>query len=131
MRKWNYITNQKQASYSVWYGRYGAPRILCWIESHLRSGEKNYEAIIYRETPDHYGMLKAKTAKILMREITLLPLDTPTSDLEKTKYSAKVGSVMYAMVETRVDIALATSMVSRFAKNSSSEQFNAIDQILP
>lgn len=37
---------------------------------------------------------------------------------------------MYAMVETRIDIAFATSMVSRFAKNPSSEHFNAIDQIL-
>ena len=37
---------------------------------------------------------------------------------------------MYAMVETRIEIAFATSMVSRFAKNPSSEHFNAIDQIL-
>lgn len=37
---------------------------------------------------------------------------------------------MYAMVETRVDIAVATSIVSRFAKIASSKHFNAIDQIL-
>ena len=37
---------------------------------------------------------------------------------------------MYAMVETRIDIAFATFMVSRFTKNPSSEHFNAIDQIL-
>lgn len=34
------------------------------------------------------------------------------------------------MVETWIDIAFATSMVNRFAKNSNSEHFNVIDQIL-
>lgn len=79
---------------------------------------------------DRHGMLKAKTTKVPMRETALLPSDAPTSDLEKAKYSANVGSIMYAMVETRIDIAFATSTVSRFAKNPSSEHFNAIDQIL-
>ena len=60
----------------------------------------------------------------------MLPSDAPISDLEKAKYSAKVGSIIYTMVETRIDIVFATSMVSRFAKNLSSEHFNAIDQIL-
>ncbi len=75
-------------------------------------------------------MLKAKTAKVPMRDTVLLPSNTPASEIEKAKYAAKVGSIMYAMVETRIDIAFATSMVSRFAKNPSSEHFNAIDQIL-
>ena len=65
-----------------------------------------------------------------MRDTILLPSDTLTSELEKAKYSAKVGSIMYAMVETRIDIAFATSMVSRFANNPSSEHFHAVDQIL-
>lgn len=79
---------------------------------------------------DRNGMLKANTTKVSMRETALIPSDTPTSDIEKAKHSAKVGSIMYAMVETRIDIAFATSIVSRFAKNPSSEHFNAIDQIL-
>lgn len=66
-------------------------------------------------------MLKAKTTKGPMRETALPPSDTPTLDL---------NYIMYAIVETRIDIAFATSMVSRFAKNPSSEHFNAIDQIL-
>ncbi len=37
---------------------------------------------------------------------------------------------MYAMVETRIDIAFATSMVSRFAKNPGPDHFSAVDQIL-
>ena len=79
---------------------------------------------------DRHGMLKAKTAKVPMRDTILLPSNTPASESEKVKYAAKVGSIMYAMVETRINIAFATSMVSRFAKNPSSEHFNAIDQIL-
>ena len=34
------------------------------------------------------------------------------------------------MIQTRIDIAFAISMVSQFAKNSSSKHFNAINQIL-
>lgn len=72
---------------------------------------------------DRHGMLKAKTTKVPMRETALLPSDTPASDLEKAKYSAKVGSIMYAMVETRIDIAFATSMVSRFCQESKLRAF--------
>ncbi len=79
---------------------------------------------------DRHGMLKAKTAKIPMRETPLVPYEKPVSSNEKTKYAAKIGSIMYAMVETRIDIALATSMVSRFAKNPGPDHFSAVDQIL-
>lgn len=75
-------------------------------------------------------MLKAKTAKIPMQKTILLPWNTSASELEKTKHLAKIGSIMYAIVKTRINIAFATSMVSWFTKNLSSEHFNAIDQIL-
>lgn len=51
-------------------------------------------------------------------------------ELEKVKYAAKVGSIMYIIVKTQVDIAFAISIVSLFAKNPSSEYFNTIDQVL-
>ena len=79
---------------------------------------------------DCHGMLKAKTAKVPMRDTILLPSNIPVSESENVKYIAKVSSIMYAMVETRIDIAFTISMVSRFAKNPSSEHFNAINQIL-
>ncbi len=79
---------------------------------------------------DRQGMLKAKTAKTPMRETSLLPYEKPVSSNEKTKYAAKIGSIMYAMVETQIDIAFATSMVSRFAKNPGPDYFSAVDQIL-
>ena len=50
--------------------------------------------------------------------------------MKKVQYSSKFGFITYAMIETRMYIAFATSMVSRFTKNPSSEYFNAINQIL-
>ncbi len=79
---------------------------------------------------DRHGILKAKIAKTPMREILLLPYEKPVSSNKKTKYAAKIGSIMYTMVETRIDIAFATSMVSRFAKNPGPDHFSAMDQIL-
>ena len=79
---------------------------------------------------DRYGMLKPKTAKVPMRDTILLSSNIPASKSENVKYAAKVSLIIYAMVETRIEIAFAPSMVSRFAKNPSSEHFNAIDQIL-
>ena len=75
-------------------------------------------------------MLKAKTAKVSVQDIILLPSNTPVSESKKVKYADKVDSIIYAMVETQIDIAFATSIVSRFVKHPSSEHFNAIDQIL-
>lgn len=37
---------------------------------------------------------------------------------------------MYTMVKTRIDIVFTISIVSQFAKNPSSEDFNIINQIL-
>ena len=65
-----------------------------------------------------------------MQDTILLPSDTLTSELKKAKYLAKVGSIIYAIVEIRIDIAFLTSMVSKFANNASLEHFHAIDQIL-
>lgn len=74
--------------------------------------------------------LKAKTAKILIQDIVFFPSNPPASEMEKAKYAAKVDSIIYAMVEIQIDIAFATSIVSQFTKNPSSEHFNAINQIL-
>lgn len=79
---------------------------------------------------DCHSILKAKTTKVPMRKIALFLLDILILDLEKAKYSTKIGSIIYAIVKTQIDITFVTFMVSRFAKNSSSEHFNAIDQIL-
>lgn len=64
---------------------------------------------------DQHGLLKAKTAKIPMRKTPLLSYEKNVSASEKTKYASKIGSTMYAMVEQRIYIVFATSMVSLFS----------------
>lgn len=49
---------------------------------------------------DCYSILKAKTAKVFMQDTVVFPSNTPVSKIEKAKYIAKVGSIMYVMVET-------------------------------
>ena len=80
--------------------------------------------------PNWYEILKAKTAKVPMRETPLVPYKKLVASNKKTKYAAKIESIMYAMIETQIDIAFATSMVSRFAKNPGPDHFSAVDQIL-
>ena len=79
---------------------------------------------------DCHSMLKAKIAKVSMQNTILLPSNTPVYESEKVKSVAKIGSIIYAMVENQIDIAFAISMISRFVKNPSSKYFNIIDQIL-
>ena len=67
---------------------------------------------------DCHSMLKAKNTKVFMQDTIIFSSDTPISKLEKAKYSAKVGSIMYTMVKTYIDIALTTSIVSQFCENS-------------
>ncbi len=69
----------------------------------------------------------AHTVTVPMKDTTFFPNEVFCSPEEKTKYAAKIGSSMYAMVETRIDIALATSMVSRFSNNPGKQHFAAVD----
>lgn len=47
-----------------------------------------------------------------------------------TKYAAKIGSIIYTIVETQIDIAFAILMINCFTKNPGPEYFSAINQIL-
>lgn len=63
--------------------------------------------------------------------ITLLPnASAQASPSEQEKYQGMIGSIMFSMVETRPDIAFATSVVSRFAKNPSHQHAEAVKTIL-
>lgn len=99
----------------------------------MRFKEENYQVFqlkYIKKLLDCHGMLKAKTTKVLMQETALFLSDALISDLEKAKSLAKVGSIIYAMVETQINIAFTTFIVSQFTKNLSLEHFNAINQIL-
>ena len=65
-----------------------------------------------------------------MRDMIFISSDMLLSKLEKAKYSAKIGLIMYAMVKIRIDSAFAISMISKFANNPSLKHFHAINEIL-
>ena len=48
---------------------------------------------------------------------------------QKTRYQLAVGSLMYAMLGTRPDLAFAVSVVSRYAHNPTSKHWGAVKRI--
>ena len=60
----------------------------------------------------------------------LLPYEGTASHPEINNYQRKIGSLLYAAVTTRPDIAFATSRLSRFLTNPSPEHHAAADRVL-
>ena len=60
----------------------------------------------------------------------LFPYDGTASHPEIHSYQRKIGSLLYAAVTTRPDIAFATSRLSRFLTNPSPEHHAAADRVL-
>lgn len=58
-----------------------------------------------------------------MQEISLLLYEKPIFITEKIKYAVKIGSIIFAIVETCIDIALALSMISYFTNKSKTRLF--------
>ena len=56
--------------------------------------------------------------------------ETEKSDMQRVPYASAVGSLMYAMVCTRPDIAHVVGIVSRFLSNPGREHWNAVKWIL-
>lgn len=79
---------------------------------------------------DCHDILKAKTAKVLMQDTIFFLFNTSALELENIKHAVKVGFIIHVIVEIKIDIAFAKFMVGQFGKNSSSEYFIAINQIL-
>ena len=67
-----------------------------------------------------------------MKETALLQPKTEGQALaaERKRYQGMTGSIMFSMVETRPDIAFATSIASRFAKNPDHQHTEAVKTIL-
>ena len=67
---------------------------------------------------EKFHLSGANTANSPMKELALLTPRTEgeASPSEKERYQGMTGSLMFSMVETRPDIAYATSVASRFAK---------------
>lgn len=63
-----------------------------------------------------FGLLNAKTATTPMKKTSLLAPNTKQATPKEIKdFQAVVGSIMFAMLETRPDVAFAVSAVSRYA----------------
>ena len=83
-----------------------------------------------------FHMEKAKVVSTpLATHFKLSSKQSPSNEDEKlymqrVPYASAVGSLMYAMVCTRPDIAHAVGMVSRFLSNPSREHWNAVKWIL-
>lgn len=75
---------------------------------------------------------KAYPINTLMKESVLLQLktDEEASAFEKEQYQGMTGSLMFLMVEIRPDIAFATLITSRYAKNLSYQHIKAAKMIL-
>ncbi len=67
-----------------------------------------------------------------MKESVILEQRTEreASASEKERYQGMTGSLIFSMVETRPDIAFATSIASRFAKNLGHQHTEAVKTIL-
>ena len=65
-----------------------------------------------------------------MRPIELLPQDNIALAPEITKYQKKVGSILYAAVITRLDVAFAASRLAQFLTNLGPAHWAAADQVL-
>lgn len=67
-----------------------------------------------------------------MKEEALLTpkTDGEASPNEREKYQGMTGSLMFSKVETRPNIAFATSVASRFSKNPSQQHTEVVQTIL-
>jgi hypothetical protein len=65
-----------------------------------------------------------------MASIELKPRDGLAEPAEINKYQRKIGSLLFAAVTTRPDIAFATSRLARFLVNPSTEHQDAADRVL-
>lgn len=81
---------------------------------------------------EKFHRYKANSVNTSMKEEALLTpkTDGEASPSEREKYQGMTGSLMFSMVETRPDIAFATSVASRFSKNPPQQHTEAVQTIL-
>ena len=96
----------------------------------LRLGQKSYLTKILRD----FGMEDCKTSVTPMdangSNLVSAPKGYIASSVDIKEYQRLIGSLMYAMLGSRPDIAFAVSMVSRFASNPTPEHVTAAKRIL-
>ena len=65
-----------------------------------------------------------------MAAVELKPYTGYATPSEINKYQRKIGSLLFAAVTIRPDIAFATSRLARFLTNPSTKHYNAADWVL-
>ena len=100
------------------------------INRTLRLGQQAYLTKVLRD----FGMEDYNPAVTPMdsngSNLVPAPKDYTASQDEIKEYQRAIGSLMYAMLGSRPDIAFAVSMVSRFASNPTAEHMKAVKRIL-
>jgi hypothetical protein len=100
------------------------------INRTLRLGQQAYLTKVLRD----FGMEDCNPAVTPMdsngSNLVPAPKDYTASQDEIKEYQRAIGSLMYAMLGSRPDIAFAVSMVSRFASNPTAEHMKAVKRIL-
>ena len=94
----------------------------------LRLSQRGYVEKVLRE----FGYWRTDFRTIPMRvdhRLEAAPPEYAASNVFKKKYQSAVGSLMYAMLGTRPDLAFAVSMVSRFAHNPTGTHWKAVEHI--
>lgn len=95
------------------------------------SQEKYIEKVLHRFNMDKVKVVSSPIASTFKLSKEQCPsTDEEKEDMAKVPYSSAVGSLMYAMVCTRPDIAHAVGMVSRFLSNPGREHWNAVKWIM-
>ena len=79
---------------------------------------------------EKFHMQNAKSTTTPMKEGSLFRNEYQASESDIKQYQTIVGSIMFAMIETRLDIAFATLVVSRHAKDPGKTHMEAAKHIL-
>ncbi len=79
-----------------------------------------------------FDLDKANAVSTVMKENVILQMRTKgqASTAERERYQGMIGSIMFSMVETRPNVAFATSVTSRFAKNPGHQHMEVVKTIL-
>jgi hypothetical protein len=84
-----------------------------------------------RKVLDHYRMTHCNPLSVPMLPGQILPkTEGPCPDMEGVPYREAIGSLMYAAVGTRPDIAHATNILSQFNENPSYDYWAAVKRVL-
>lgn len=95
------------------------------------SQEKYIEKVLQRFNMDKAKVVSTPLASHFKLSTAHSPSTTKEKeDMQKVPYASAVGSLMYAMVCTRPDIAYAVGAVSRFLSKPGKEHWNAVKWIM-